>query len=1469
MLPKRNTFILIFAMLLVLSVFALSGCSNKTPAPTATPAATEAPAEPTAAEPVTEQPEAPAETPETEAEPVTEQPETPAEAPETEAEAVTEQPETLAEAPEAEAEPVSEQPETPAEAPEAEAAPSSNAVASVDGQEITVESFKELATFNRYQYLNMYNQYAQMYMMYGVPLDSLNEQVSGLLGDEGKEALGLEVIDQLTYDKVLDLEAEKRGLEISDEEVMTQLKMMFGYEDEAESEEPVLGMDTFNVDADETDDTADKDAEFRAFAETVLLDSYDGAVSFDYLKNYARHILIDNTLFEEELAGRVFEEEQVNARHILVEDEESAKAILEKLEAGESWDALASEHSLDTSNKDNSGSLGWFGRGMMVSEFEDAAFALEPGQISEPVQTAYGYHIIASDGKEVRPLEGDALAAAQDAAYEEWAIGLRSAHDIQSFEEVWLDAVPTEPVFEPMTAETQPDDTAESEAAAEPEAELPETETETEGTAVEEAAAEPEAESTEPETAVEETAGEPAAEQEAESAEPEAAVTEETAGEPAAEAETESTEAEAAVAEETAAEPAPEAEAAADETADEPIIATVDGEPVSNDEFVQSAVFSRYQYLNSYNQYAQMYRSYGIPLDSLNEQVEGILGVNAKERLGSEIIDELTYYKVLELEAEKAGIEVTEEEVYDRLKTMFGYEEPSAADNVMLGQEIVNVDPTITDDAADKNAEFEAYANNILALGYDSNVSLDYLKGYAKHIILDNKLFDEELATRVFEAEQVNARHILVETEETANEVLERLNAGEDWNDLAAEYNIDSGTSLGWFGRGTMVSEFEEAAFALEPGEISAPVKTQYGYHIIASDGKEMRPLEGNALQTAQNEVYTEWTAGLRESHDIQDHPEVWMELVPTEPAFTPIVVPTAEETVTEEATAEEAAEETVTEEPAAEEPEAEETVTEEATAEEAAAEETVTEEPAGEEPAAEETVTEEAAAEEAEAAEEETPAQPSIRVHAVSKDDAETEGTEWKPVVKMTLPAAEEETAEEAAAEETAETGVPAEAPEAEAAVETVGTVNGEPISAEDFVNAAIFNRYQLISQYQQNAQMYAMFGLPLDDINAAYENYLGTGEESKRTFGQETFNNLVLFKAAELEAAEKGVEISDSTLTERMKEIFGYTDAQAETESALGLDSFNIGEEETSAEEDPEFRATVDSTLAMAFDGNISYDYFKEYVRHDMLLDALFEKEIEGRTFESEQVNARHILVEDEETARDILSQLAGGADWNDLASEHSLDTANKDNGGALGWFGRGTMVSEFEDAAFTLEPGQISRPVKTPFGYHIIASDGKEVRPLEDEALETAKQEAFSEWYKALPEKYEAVSDEEAWMQIVPETPVFEPITTEAAADAIPTYSIGSDTDEDEEDEAELSITSTEQDDTALSLDNTEQDDDGALSLDNTEQDDGTQLLDNAAENEAPVNGGADDEEITTINNSEQDEDAFLLDNEAEIG
>ena len=84
--------------------------------------------------------------------------------------------------------------------------------------------------------------------------------------------------------------------------------------------------------------------------------------------------------------------------------------------------------------------------------------------------------------------------------------------------------------------------------------------------------------------------------------------------------------------------------------------------------------------------------------------------------------------------------------------------------------------------------------------------------------------------------------------------------------------------------------------------------------------------------------------------------------------------------------------------------------------------------------------------------------------------------------------------------------------------------------------------------------------------------------------------------------------------------------------------------------------------------------------------------------------QVRASHILVSSEREANRILDELRKGKDFSGMARRYSTCPSGK-GGGDLGFFGKGQMVKEFEDAAFSLKEGELSKPVKTDFGYHII--------------------------------------------------------------------------------------------------------------------------------------------------------------------
>ncbi len=193
--------------------------------------------------------------------------------------------------------------------------------------------------------------------------------------------------------------------------------------------------------------------------------------------------------------------------------------------------------------------------------------------------------------------------------------------------------------------------------------------------------------------------------------------------------------------------------------------------------------------------------------------------------VGTQALEELILVKLVQQEAAALAVRVTDEEVAEELAAIeadVGGPNALAFMLQMYG---------MTREQLEQQIRLNRLVRAVLLPQID--ISEDEIRSY----------FDEN-RERLGRPEQVRARHILVETEELANELRERILAGEDFAALAEEHSLDWGSALqggdlGWFGRGVMVAPFEEAAFGLEPGELSAPVRTDYGYHLIIVDERQ------------------------------------------------------------------------------------------------------------------------------------------------------------------------------------------------------------------------------------------------------------------------------------------------------------------------------------------------------------------------------------------------------------------------------------------------------------------------------------------------------------------------------------------------------------------------------------------------------------------------------------------------------
>jgi len=131
------------------------------------------------------------------------------------------------------------------------------------------------------------------------------------------------------------------------------------------------------------------------------------------------------------------------------------------------------------------------------------------------------------------------------------------------------------------------------------------------------------------------------------------------------------------------------------------------------------------------------------------------------------------------------------------------------------------------------------YAEKVLGDVYLNRSLLDAVSGEEAQAFYDKQVSEVDLQ------EEISARHILVATEEEAQAVIERINAGEDFIELAKEVSTGpsgkEGGDLGYFVKDRMVPEFSEAAFALEPGAVSAPVKSDFGWHVIKVEDRRQQ----------------------------------------------------------------------------------------------------------------------------------------------------------------------------------------------------------------------------------------------------------------------------------------------------------------------------------------------------------------------------------------------------------------------------------------------------------------------------------------------------------------------------------------------------------------------------------------------------------------------------------------------------
>ena len=371
-------------------------------------------------------------------------------------------------------------------------------VASVNGEEITLGQFEARVRLERDSLINQYAQYLQLAQSFGMDFNNQLTQIETQLSNY--QAVGQNVLDSMTYELLYRQIAQEEGITFSDDDVEKAIQEYLNYyPDGTPTPEPTLESaaaepatlspeqlelvtvtpeptvaPTATPSAETPEEDTGTDAESEptaapvptltatpytlegyqeAYAETLPLYEEYGLSESDFRFLFEANLyytaLYDMVTADVENEGQ----EYIWARHILVDDPIVARVIREKILAGEDFSELAAENSTDPSAATNYGDLGWFTTGDMGPPFEEAAFALENiGDVSEVVQTDFGYHVIQLLGRENRPWDEATYQDQKDLVFQQWISEKYAENDVETFD-VWQSNVPTDPDLQQRLAE--------------------------------------------------------------------------------------------------------------------------------------------------------------------------------------------------------------------------------------------------------------------------------------------------------------------------------------------------------------------------------------------------------------------------------------------------------------------------------------------------------------------------------------------------------------------------------------------------------------------------------------------------------------------------------------------------------------------------------------------------------------------------------------------------------------------------------------------------------------------------------------------------------------------------------------------------------------------------------------------------------------------------------------------------------
>ncbi|MEX0137505.1 peptidylprolyl isomerase [Bacillus nitratireducens] len=211
---------------------------------------------------------------------------------------------------------------------------------------------------------------------------------------------------------------------------------------------------------------------------------------------------------------------------------------------------------------------------------------------------------------------------------------------------------------------------------------------------------------------------------------------------------------------------------------------------------------------------------------------------------------------------------------------------------------------------------------------------------------------------------------------------------------------------------------------------------------------------------------------------------------------------------------------------------------------------------------------------------------------------------------------------------------------------------------------------------------------------------------------------------------ATSKVGNVTEKELSKELRQTYGKsTLSQMMLNKAL-LDKYEVSDEEAKKQVDAAKEQMGDKfEVALEQVGLKNENELKEKMKPEIALEKAIRATVTDKDVKDNhkpEMKVSHILVKDEKTAKEVKEKINNGEDFTALAKQYSEDTGSKEQGGEIAGFAPGQTVKEFEEAAYKLDAGQVSEPIKTSYGYHIIkVTDKKELKPF-DEVKDTIRKD-----------------------------------------------------------------------------------------------------------------------------------------------